>query len=159
MGDLSGRGQLAWVRRPGTSDQFAIVLSGYAPGQLEEVRELLRLLGDSRSADSGRVVLDVSLAVGEPSPGNLIITTRSVHDLAIMLAAATEVAADDERSGRVATFPALGPSGAGLRIRYADSAPKDASVAVQHRSHWYYVADTDLATRLVFYTVQGSGRR
>jgi hypothetical protein len=41
-----------------------------------------------------------------------------------------------------------------LRILSSRSAPKQANVAVQHRGWWYYVDDTDLASKRAFLQIQ-----
>ena len=147
---LHRHGHLFWVRRPTGDDAFAIVLSGHAPTHAAEVCELLDLLGIPERSDKDEIVLDVALAVGEPHPHGIAIMTRSVYDLTLALAAATEVPENDERSGRAGTFPPLGMAGANLHVRRAEHQPTDASVTVPFKGHWFYIADTDQPTKRYF---------
>jgi len=147
---LHRHGHLFWVTRPKNDNAFAVVLSGYAPDHAAEVRELLRLLDVSQRTDTDDIVLEVSLAVGESPSHGMAIMTRSVYDLTLVLAAATEVPKEDERTGRAAEFPPIGIAGANLHVRHAAHQPKDASVAVQFKDQWFYIADTDQSTKRHF---------
>ena len=41
-----------------------------------------------------------------------------------------------------------------MRIHSSRSTPRQANVAVQHRGWWYYVDDTDLASKRAFLQIQ-----
>ena len=154
LASLHRDGHLFWVTRPKAENEFAIVLSGYARTHAAEVDELLRLLSVPHRTGDGEIVLNVALAVGDPHTDRIAIMTRSVNDLTLVLAAATEVPEEDERSGRAAAFPPLGMAGADLHVRRAAHQPDDASVAVPFKDHWYYIADTDQPTKRYFHLLR-----
>jgi hypothetical protein len=134
---------------------FAMVLHGYAQGYLAEVQELLGLLGaPAPETPWPDIVLNVSLAVGPPPSGGVALITRSVIDLIVILAAAADVPEEDVDSGRVAPSPPMGLAGRNLHIRRATRKPGNASVAVPYRNAWFYIADTDLATKQYFQMLQ-----
>jgi hypothetical protein len=151
---LDQYGELAWVEAPGKTDRYSIVVSGYAPQHLGEVRQLLQMLDTSHDADGHPVVLDVELGAGGTQAGKVAIDTRSVQELVMLLASAIQVPSDDLQAGRAVTFPPVGRMGSALHIRRAADRPKQASVAVPYRGHWYYIDDTDFATKQFFFTTQ-----
>ena len=67
-----------------------------------------------------------------------------------MLSAAVEVPEADQRSGVAASFPPPGLAAKELRIRASTAKPEHASVAVQYRGNWFYIDDTDQATKQFF---------
>jgi len=67
-----------------------------------------------------------------------------------MLSAAVHVPEADQRNGAAATYPPLGPAGKALRVRRAAARPEHAYVAVKHRDEWFYIDDTDQATKRFF---------
>ena len=74
------------------------------------------------------------------------------------MAASIEVPAEHVAAGIVKTS-SVAPEAAGtlhpiLKIHSSRGAPRRANVAVQHRGRWYYVDDTDLASKRVFLQIQ-----
>ena len=171
---LSQHGKLFWVQKKSappsdaksqsdaespsdaeSQSEFAMVIHSYAQGYLAEAQELLGLLGaPPQEKTSQDIVLNVSLAIGAPPSGGVAMVTRSVIDLVMLLAASAEVPQEDTDTGRVTPSPVMGLAGRNLHIRRATSKPANASVAVLYRNSWFYIADTDLATKQYFQMLQ-----
>jgi hypothetical protein len=152
---LSTSGDITWVARDAEGKEFAMVIAGYSPSETAQVQELLELLGETRAAGGDRVVLNLSLTVGEPVAGELNLATRSVVELINMLAAGTEVSSEDVASGAAARYPPLGPSASALHVHQTAERPPGASVAVKYRDRWYSIADADQVTKRTFYSMLG----
>jgi hypothetical protein len=78
------------------------------------------------------------------------ITLRSVIDLVEILSAAIELPDGDQRSGLTASYPPPGRAGSGLRVRFSQERPDASSVAVPYRDGWYFIDETDRATKRFF---------
>jgi hypothetical protein len=151
MTELTQAHRLHWAKDPQQDGSFAVVIDRSAPTYAAEVSELLRLLGLSAPKDpSAQVVLPVSLSLDGRSTGAIRIITRSVFDLAEILSAAIEVPEEDQRNGVTTSYPILGLAGRELRVRVAVARPERAYVAVKHRDRWFYIDETDQATKRFF---------
>lgn len=145
-------GLVAWVPPSGPAGRWEMVVSGYAPTHAPEVEELLRLLGIARDTRKGAPIqIPVELGVRAGGFTGLALQTRSIAE--IMRAAADEVEVPDEhvKTGVVTPTRAGGIS---LRIHSSRKAPRGANVALKHRGFWYYVDDTDLASKRTFQNIQ-----
>ncbi len=148
---LSRANLLHWIENPQHKGSFSVVIHHHAPRYLVEVSELLRLLGLPAPTDpSAQVILPVSLALDGRDSGGIGIITRSVYSLVELLSAAVAVPEADRRSGVAASFPPPGQAAKELRIHASTAKPKHASVAVQYRGTWFYIDDTDQATKRFF---------
>jgi hypothetical protein len=84
--------------------------------------------------------------------------TRSMLEVMLELAHGVRVPESDLTEGRAAPGLAEGPAGAtagtaDVNILSANSAPSDASVAVQYNGHWFWIADTDFRSKSIFGSV------
>ncbi|MGD8616098.1 MAG: hypothetical protein PVI91_10585 [Gammaproteobacteria bacterium] len=151
MTELTRAHHLHWVQDSEQNGGFEIVIDQYAPAFGAQVRELLNLLGlPGPQNRSSQIVLPVSLAVLGRNTGGIAIITRSILNLLEILSAAIEVPEKDQADGITASFPSPGLAGQELRIRYAKTRPKHASVAVEYRSGWFYIDERDQATKQFF---------
>jgi hypothetical protein len=151
MMSLSETGYLVWVEDQRKEVDFSIVIRGYAPTQLEEVQELLALLGLSVPADVSRdIVLPTFLGLEGRKMGGIAIRTRSIYDLFEIMAAKIDVPEEHAGSGLVVKYPTTGLAGRNVRIRRSEERPKNASVTVKYRGSWFYVDETDQPTKLMF---------
>lgn len=91
------------------------------------------------------VVIPVRLSAGTPDPGAISIETRSLFNLLQLAAARIEVP-EDPAAGAV-RFPTPGLPGQGVRILSSISPPGQARVAVEYRGYWYYIEQTDAASK------------
>jgi hypothetical protein len=78
------------------------------------------------------------------------VETRSVFELLQIMGSVIDLPEDHVKAGVVAPSPPLGWAGRGLRIRWAANQPGNAHVAVQYRGLWYYIEDSDRATKNAF---------
>lgn len=151
MAELSRAHRLNWVERTKEPGHYSIVIDNYVPDYVDEVGELMRLLGlPEPDGASDRVVVPVSLAHDGREVGGIGITTRSVYKLVELLAAGIEVPPEDLTAGLTVAYPQPGPAGRDIRIRYSDSEPDGAYVAVRYQGGWFYIADNDLITKRFF---------
>jgi len=142
---------LFWMEDPVHDGRLSIVIDRYAPAYTAEVRELLELLGlPAPKASSAQVILPVFLSLDAHETGGIGVITRSVFDLVQILSASVEVPEEDLRKGVIETYPPLGLSGKGLRIRHSKSRPEHATVAVQYRGGWFYIDESDQMTKQYF---------
>ena len=152
-------GMALWVQESGAPGRYELILSNYAPGRIAEVEEFLRLL-DLRGnpAQESTIRIQVALGVRDGNFEGLAVQTRSVAEILHSVAASIEVPGEHVKEGlvQVRSVPpeASGTLGPILRIHSSSSAPRQANVAVQHRGWWYYVDDTDLASKRAFLQIQ-----
>ena len=78
------------------------------------------------------------------------LITRSVADLVEILSAAIEVPDEDSRRGIASPYPPAGLAGRALRVRFSEDRPAGAAVAVPYREGWYFIDETDRATKRFF---------
>jgi hypothetical protein len=151
MTTLTRAGRLHWARNPQSKGGFSVAIDHYAPSYVAEVSELLDLLGlPAPKHRSAPVILPVSLALDGRDSGGIGIITRSVYALVEILSAAIEVPEEDQRNGIPASYPAPGRAGKDLRVRRSKSRPEHAAVAVKYRDGWFYIDETDHATKRFF---------
>ena len=152
-------GMALWVQESGAPGRYELILSHYAPGRIAEVEEFLRLL-DLRGnpAQESTIRIQVALGVRDGNFEGLAVQTRSVAEILHSVAASIEVPGEHVKEGlvQVRSVPpeASGTLGPILRIHSSRSAPRQGNVAVQHRGWWYYVDDTDLASKRAFLQIQ-----
>ena len=143
--------RLYWIQDPQRAGGFSIVIDSYAPTYSAEVSELLDLLGlHAPKHSSKQIVLPVFLALDGRHSGGIGIITRSVWDLVEVLSGSIEVPEDHLQKGIAATYPSPGLAGKDLRIHRSKDRPKRAAVAANYRDGWFYIEDTDLASKRYF---------
>jgi len=156
--ELAVAGAGAWGAVPGTTDRFELALHGRDDAQRAQIEELLRLLEIPLPSVASGAPIRVPLKVGSWTPGepSLAIRTRSLAQILQSAAASVEVPARHVEEGIVVDLPrpsagsATHPTPGTIVIRSSREAPGHATVAVQHRGWWYYIDDTDLASKRNF---------
>lgn len=150
-------GMALWVQESGATGRYELILSNYSPARIAEVEEFLRLL-DLRGnpAQESTIRIQVALGVRDGNFEGLAVQTRSVADILHTVAASIEVPGEHVKEGLVQTrsVPPEASGGPILRIHSSRSTPRQANIAVQHRGWWYYVDDTDLASKRAFLLIQ-----
>ena len=140
----------------------SVVLALAAPAvrssEMDRITEALNLAPD-------RARYDVRLGSGllsngrETGPGDdLVVETRSLMGILFYLSQAVEAPPDHREQGLVtvttaldgATFDWTQVTGDLLRIRWAQSEPGTAAVAVHYRGYWFYIDQTDLTSKSTF---------
>jgi hypothetical protein len=152
-------GMALWAQRSGADGGYELVLSHYAPGRIAEVEELLGLLDlKGNPAEERTLRIPVAMTVRDGNFKELAMQTRSLAEIMRNAATAIEVPGEHVKEGlveapsdRPGTSAALEPI---LRIQSSKNAPQHANVAVEHRGWWYYVDDTDLASKQTFVQIQ-----
>jgi hypothetical protein len=84
--------------------------------------------------------------------GEIAMLTRSMLQVMIELGSYIEVPAKDVNEGRVQGFAAGDASDIPplIRVRSGASRPQEAFVAVPYRDNWFWIDDTDLASKRIF---------
>lgn len=155
LASLDRRDRLDFGKIKGKEDEVAAVIHGYAPDQVDEVNELLALLGlRAMKADGQDVLIPIYLSVGSQKPKSVKVRTRSIYDVMRIAAASAEVPEEHAESGLALTYPQVGWGRELLRIRSSKSAPDNAAVAIQHHDYWFYIDATDRSSRLSFLIIQ-----
>jgi hypothetical protein len=148
---LNETGHVYWARDPDKEDQFDIVIRDHSPKRTPEVRELLTLLGHSQKMfNAAPIVLPIYHAMEKPASGGVAVTTCSIFELIEILSAAVAVPEKHSDSGLATMYPPPGLAGKAVRILRARERPANASVAVKYRHSWFYIEETDQATKLMF---------
>ena len=82
----------------------------------------------------------------------IAVLTRSILQIMMELASYIEVPEKDINEGRTAAV--VNENGSGLsplmRIRSDTSRPEEAFVVVQYRNNWFWIDDTDFASKRMF---------
>jgi hypothetical protein len=155
LSEFRDLGMASWAEQSGAAGRYELILSDYSPGHITEVQELLRLLelkGDP--AHETLIRIPVVLGIREGDFDGLAVQTRSVAEIVLIAAASVEVPSEHVKAGFVepmADSPAVHTI---LKIHSSRDAPDRANVAVQHRGWWFYVDDTDLASKRMFQRIQ-----
>jgi hypothetical protein len=110
------------------------------------VRALLGLKEDGK---------EYSVVFGSVPKDNLEIAveTRSMLELMLELASGVDVPPSDLAEGRAIpgrSLPGEAPPEPLIRVRYGKTAPADAFVAVPYRHMWFWIDDTDRASKTKF---------
>lgn len=151
-------------RRDRRDDRLVLTVSrpqaiiAFPPGQ-PEVAELKRLL-DLPSGEQEFFNLEEGTTLNPMQGGysSIQVRTRALIGALVYLSQGVDVPeAHVEQGLTTAEWP---PESPGLnmsdffRMQVSETAP-DAQLAVQHRGYWFYIPDSDIASRYVFYHLAG----
>ena len=100
----------------------------------------------------------------------IALLTRSMLQVMLELAATVrvpeaEIAAGRASPGLASSQPPGAEGGPQVSILCGDSAPKDASVAVEYHGHWFWIPDTDIQSKYSFafvmllFSISGTGAK
>jgi len=151
-GQLSGALQIRIEQaRPGVESSVIVFGPSRDPQAAAKGQEIRRLLG----LEPGIRELNVFYGGYSGKDDEIDMTTRSMLQVMLELAAIVEVPASDVADGRAAQGsvegPAPGAEGAApITIRSGAAAPKDAFVAVQYDDHWFWIPATDIRSKYTF---------
>jgi hypothetical protein len=158
LAEFRDLGVASWAQQTGATGRYELILAHYSPDHITEVQELLRLLelkGDP--ARESMIRIPVAVGVRGADFEGLAVQTRSVVEIMLTAAASIEVPSEDVEAGLVEAS-ADSPWALGVRpilkIHSSRNAPDRANVAVQHRGWWFYVDDTDVASKRLFQRIQ-----
>jgi hypothetical protein len=149
---LSGGVSIRLVKR-GSEEVGLLILSGQraetVADDLQFVRKTLGITTDR----NGEVTISFGLL--PRGPNEIAILTRSMAEILLEVAAGIEVPTEHVAQGRTAmatrVVSAESPRDRPLvRIQSSASAPAKSYASVRYRDTWYWVDDSDLASKRVF---------
>jgi hypothetical protein len=114
----------------------------------KDINTVKQILGLNPDAKEIRVVYGTFAADDQ----EIAMLTRSMLLIMIELASYIDVPAKDIEEGRVATFSDKNATDIHplIRIHSGASRPEDALVAVPYRDDWFWIDDTDIASKRMF---------
>jgi hypothetical protein len=130
---------------------FNFVINDYANRYSNQIRELFDMLelpypgGETRD-----IVIPVYFRIETGKFQGIAITTRSTFDLIEILRASIVVPHEHFIGGLTINYPQMGLPGQGVRILSSKEKPRNLSLAVKYRRHWFYIDETDQHTKSVF---------
>lgn len=138
---------------PGQGDGGGVLVvipraeAGNGPG--EDGRRVRTLLGLSEDANE----FEIAYGLIPRKPNEVAVLTRSMMEIMLQLGFGIDVPAEHAMAGRV--LPGQRQSGEAaaeplVRIRSGTEAPADAYAAVPYKGYWYWIDDTDIASKRTF---------
>lgn len=123
-------------------------------GARPETARLKTLLGLAAGRDRFRIVS----AVEAPDADSIALTTRPLLSALSYVAQGIQAPDADVAAGKVRRTVRADQSafdwkellGDVFRVQSADEEPEEASVSIQYRNHYFYIADNDLETKSTF---------
>jgi hypothetical protein len=136
--------------RPGGS-AAVLVMRGAAAGAAlsEDSRRLRQLLGLASDATE----FEVGYGLVPRSRNDVAVLSRSMMEIMLQLGFGIDLPAEHAIDGRVLPGqlrPGDVPATPLVHIRSGTQAPADAYTAVPYRGHWYWIDDTDVASKRTF---------
>ena len=133
-----GGGVLVVIRKPGAEANHS--------DDSRRVRELLGLAGDTTD-------FEITYGLFPRAPNQVAVVTRSMMEIMLQLGFGIDLPPADVASGRV--LPGLRQAGDVeskplVHIKSGPEAPKDTYAAVQYKGSWYWIDDTDIASKRTF---------
>jgi hypothetical protein len=111
---------------------------------ISELRGLLRL-------DAQAQEFQLTYGLPNRSSHEIAVQSRSLLNVLTMFSHHVEIPAQDITDGRASAGRAADEQPAPVvRIRSSRDRPSDAFVAVQYRTHWFWIDDRDLVTKRAF---------
>ena len=144
-----GLGNRVEARKDGSAVILMLQREGKSPGQLEDARRVGELLG----LEEGVSEIEVVYGFAPRSGHEVAMVTRSMLEIILNLGTGIDLPAGDAASGRV--LPGLRQDGEAaavplVRIRSGAAAPEAAYAAVPYKGQWYWIDDTDIASKRTF---------
>ena len=93
------------------------------------------------------IILPVFFGIKAREADGVSISTRSTINLIQILRAGTEIPSEHIAKGLAAKFPKPGLVGASIHIHSSATRPDTAAIAVRYRGYWFYIDDSDAATK------------
>jgi hypothetical protein len=146
------------IRIERSKDQSETVVVGFAlagtppdvVAKIEEVRSLLRLARPHQG-------YHVRYGGYTGKSDEIAMSTRSMLQVMLELGIVAQVPEADVASGRAmpgatnaAAVPAAGSAAPLLNIQSGTSPPSDAYVSVAYKGRWFWIADTDVRSKVLF---------
>jgi hypothetical protein len=143
--------RLHWTKNAQNDSDYTIVIDHYWPDYSADVGDILKLLNLSAPQNfPSRIEIPIAQGPDSALEGGISMSTRSIYNLLEILSAAIDVPKQDQVSGAALSYPPAGLVGEKLRVRRASVVPENVATAVEYRDAWYYIDDTNQATKLFF---------
>jgi len=144
-----GLGNRVEARKDGSAVILMLRRESRSSGPLEDARRVGELLG----LDEGINEIEVVYGFAPRSGHEVAMVTRSMLEIILNLGAGIDLPAGDAASGRV--LPGLRQTGEEaavplVHIRSGAAAPEAAYAAVPYKGQWYWIDDTDIASKRTF---------
>jgi hypothetical protein len=134
-------------RKEGSSIVFVIRRGGVDKAVLEDARRIRELLG----LEQGPEEFEVTFGLLPRNNRELAVISRSMMEIMLNLGAGVELPAEHVGTGRALPGrPAAAQAAVLVHIHSGPAAPSDAYAAVQFKDHWYWIDDTDIASKRTF---------
>ena len=128
---------VVFVLRGGDVDQSVI----------DEGRRVRELLGLPQGLDE----FEINYGLVPRSSGELVMVTRSMMEIMLNLGNGVELPEEHAASGRALPgLPATSRARVLVRIHAGHATPSDAYASVRFKNHWYWIDDTDIASKRTF---------
>jgi hypothetical protein len=143
------------IDRPTAGGETSLIVFGPSqdPALLAKQREIRTLLGLRTDVRELRVYYGGFSGKDD----EIAMTTRSMLQVMLELAAIVQVPEADVAEGRAATGLVETPTGAApgqapitITMLSGDAKPADAFVAVQYGGRWFWIPDTDIRSKYTF---------
>ena len=124
----------------------------------EEIAELKRLLRIAETSQTYRLIYGKLAA----NPGEIALLTRSIMAILSDLSGDVDIPEEDVEAGRAT--PGFGNENRFIRIHSGNRDPGDAYVKVPYRDRWFWIADDDIRSKMIFtniltiFNLTGTGR-
>jgi hypothetical protein len=137
------------ARKDGNAVVMVIPPGGLEKGQGEDSRVVQQLLG----LEPGISEFDVSYGLHPKNKQEVAVLSRSMLEIMLQLGTGIDLPAGDESNGRA--LPGLWKPGdarapAMVKIRSGKTPPTGAYASVPYRGQWYWIDDTDIASKRTF---------
>ena len=144
-----GLGNRVEARKDGSAVILVLRPEGRQSGPLEDVRRLAELLGLEPGATEIEIVYGLAPRGGQ----QVAMITRSMLEIILDMGTGIDLPAGHGTSGRV--LPGLWRPGDAkaaplVEIRSGTSVPETTYASVPYKGHWYWIEDTDLASKRTF---------
>jgi hypothetical protein len=144
-----GLGNRVEARKDGSAVILVIRRQGQDSGPLEDAQRVGALLG----LEEGVSEIEVVYGFAPRSGREVAMITRSMMEVILNLGMGIDLPAGHATSGRVLPGPRQAGDEAAAplaRIRSGAAAPEDAYAAVPYKGQWYWIDDTDIASKRTF---------
>jgi hypothetical protein len=144
-----GLGNRVEARKDGSAVIMVLRREGRVSGEFEDARRVGELLG----LEEGISEIEVVYGFAPRSGHEVAMITRSMLEIIMDLGVGIDLPAGDATSGRV--LPGLRQAGEEaatplVHIRSGAAAPEVAYAAIPYKGHWYWIDDTDIASKRTF---------
>ncbi len=142
------------INMHGKNSAEGAVTIGFPKGELpEETRAQITELKNLLGLDPARASYRVVAGHGTDDPGEIAVNCYAIMQILASLSIRVDVPEADMKAGRATPAPPMEPgrlNPLGAHIRSGEDEPRNAFTSVRFREHWFWVDDSDMATKRLF---------